>query len=156
MAAAATVLPAIATHWAPREVPRTLENRTGQTRPEELLALVANARAVVSCDTGILHLAAAFGVPVVAVVSPQTINPPVLAADWQPSIWLSARRTDSLAPALVAKALRLALETEPAQLKRKQTGPAWWQSAEVRGRMATAAEHQRQINARLAAGELES
>jgi hypothetical protein len=145
---------AVAIHWAPREVPEGVENLTGQTTPEEYLALVANARAVVSCDQGTLHLAAAFGVPVVAVVSPQTIAPERFAADYKPSIWLPARKVESISPRLIADCLYLLLETEPAPVRATRTGPAWWQSAEVQSRMAAAAEHQQRIDARIAAGSI--
>ena len=147
MAACAEIAPCVAVHWEPREVPPGVQNLTGQTTAAELIALVAHARAVVSCDTGTLHLAAAFGVPLVAVVSPQTLCAEALAADYRPALWLTARRTRTIEPETVAEALRLVLETEPAPIPAQQTGPAWWQSAEVQSRMATAAEHQRRIDA---------
>ena len=149
MAACAEVAPCVAVHWELREVPSGVQNLTGQTTPEELLALVANASAVASCDTGVLHLAAAFGVPLVAVVSPQTLCAEALAPDYRPSLWLVARRTRDIEPETVADYLHLVLETEPAPVHATKTGSAWWQAAEVQSRMATAAEHQRRIDARI-------
>jgi heptosyltransferase-1 len=43
---------------------------TGRTSLHELVAVIGNARCVVSCDTGPMHLASALGVPLVALFGP--------------------------------------------------------------------------------------
>lgn len=49
---------------------RALRNLCGETSPEEASAIVSQAAGVVSGDTGLMHLAAAFGRPQVAVFGP--------------------------------------------------------------------------------------
>lgn len=62
-------------------------NLTGKTTLTELYALTAQARAVVAPDTGTLHLAAAFGTPLLAVIG-KTLNPYSFCLDYNPSLWL--------------------------------------------------------------------
>lgn len=146
VAATPAGLEAVVTHTSPREIPCG-EDLTGQTTAEQWISLIAHARAVVAADGGGLHLAAAFGTPLVAVVAPRTINPHALARDWQPSWWLSGDFTYEIPGAAVGEALRQVLETIPARVKAPRCGAAWWQSAATQSRMATAAAHQERIDA---------
>lgn len=74
----------------------------------ELYALTACARAVVSPDTGTLHLAGAFGTPVLAVIG-GTLNPYSLCLDYNPSLWLVGQDAWTIEPHDVANGLRLLL-----------------------------------------------
>ncbi len=50
--------------------PTNIINLAGRTDLKELVALIAGARAVVSNDTGPMHIAAAFNKPLVALFGP--------------------------------------------------------------------------------------
>jgi ADP-heptose:LPS heptosyltransferase len=69
-------------------------NLTGKTSLPELYALTAMARAVVAPDGGTLHLAGAFGTPVLAVIG-NTLNPYSFCMDYTPSLWLYGPRAGS-------------------------------------------------------------
>ncbi len=62
-------------------------NLSGRGSLADLYALTAEARAVVAPDTGTLHLAGAFGTPVLAIIG-NTLNPYSFCLDYTPSLWL--------------------------------------------------------------------
>lgn len=69
--AGARAIPAPSDLWEPAESsPSRFLNKTGQTALAELPALIAQARLVVGNDSGPLHLAAAMGVPTLALFGP--------------------------------------------------------------------------------------
>lgn len=95
----ASQVAALARHWPVVVVGETDDampghNMTGRTTLPELYALTAHARAVVSVDTGPLHLSGAFGTPVLAVIG-NTLNPYSFCDDYTPSLWLYNRAGDS-------------------------------------------------------------
>lgn len=147
IAAVAACRRAVVLHDKPREVPAG-ENLTGQTSIGEFCALVAHAEAVVACDGGGLHLAAAMNTPLVAVTTRSTCHPQALARSWQPSLWLEHRTPAEIPGRIVAEALELVIETRPEPPVKRTTGEAWWQSAAVRSRLAQAALHQQEIDRR--------
>lgn len=84
-------------------------NLTGQTTPEELFGVLANARAVVSVDTGSLHVAGAMGVPLLAVAG-GTINALSFCSDYTPSLWLTCQRSELVPGKRIAEGLRALIE----------------------------------------------
>ena len=55
---------------SPKCIPRNFINLTGKTTLQELIRLLSDARLVVGNDSGPLHLAAALGVPTLALFGP--------------------------------------------------------------------------------------
>ncbi|MBC7288735.1 MAG: glycosyltransferase family 9 protein, partial [Armatimonadetes bacterium] len=87
---------------------------SGRTSVSELCALVAHADAVVSTDTGTLHLAGAYHTPLVA-VCPWTLHPTRFWHSYVPAVWLACRDAAGVAPRLVESATRRMLEAVEAQ-----------------------------------------
>ena len=70
------------------ESPNTCLNLSGKTRLDQALSVIGNARAIVSNDSGLMHVAAAFGVPQVALFgSSSPLHTPPLS-DAAQVIWL--------------------------------------------------------------------
>lgn len=107
VAALAEEWPVVTVHDKPLDTPGM--DLTGQTSLVELYALTAMARAVVSVDTGVLHLAGAFHTPVLAVIG-NTLNPYSFCQDYGHSLWLSGQDAWTIDPASCVTALDMLLE----------------------------------------------
>lgn len=112
IAAIAERWPVVIAHDKPMpDLPCTL-NLSGQCSLQDLYALTCCARAVVAPDTGTLHLAGAFGTPVLAIIG-NTLTPYSFCLDYTPSLWLLGQDSWTIKPAdCVAGLQRLLEETE--------------------------------------------
>jgi hypothetical protein len=108
VAAVAERWPAVVVHDKPLPEFAGL-NLTGQTTLPQLYALAAHARAVVSVDTGTLHLAGAFGTPLLAVVG-NSINALSFCQDYTPSLWLTQNVSATCPPQRIVEGLEKLLE----------------------------------------------
>jgi len=70
----------------PRVVPGHVVNLTGETSLSDLCSLITRAAAVVSVDTGTLHLAAAYHIPTL-VIFRYSISPNALSRVYWPIVW---------------------------------------------------------------------
>lgn len=87
-------------------------NLTGQTSIPEMVALIGAARAVVAVDSGPLHLAGAFGKPLLGTIG-GTLNPFAFCEDYRPSRWLLNNCSWEMPPEdIVAELTLLLSETE--------------------------------------------
>jgi hypothetical protein len=89
---------------AGQSLPVDLDLR-GQTTLPELCGLVAHALAVVTTDTGILHLAGAYQTPLVAVIPAETLSVAAMQ-DYLPRMVLIGVRSADVSPRRVMDALR--------------------------------------------------
>ena len=130
-------------HYEPRDYPCDV-NLTGQTSIADLCALAASASAVVSVDTGTWHLAPAFLTPTLGIVG-QTSNPHSL--NYRPTVYLqSAESERAVSPGQIAETLGALLLARPlSETRLPANGVRWWETCEVRSRLATAEQHQRNL-----------
>lgn len=144
VAAVADTARTVVTHHLPRTYSSDVVNLTGQTSLQDLFALAASADAVVSVDTGTWHLAPAFLTPTLGIVG-QTSNPRGLA--YRPTLYLQDAVSEAaVSPERIAEALAglfVARPLTPTELP--ANGVRWWETAEVRSRIATAEQHQRNV-----------
>jgi hypothetical protein len=122
-------------------------NLTGQTTLMDLYALAANALAIVSVDTGVLHLGPAFHVPTVGVVG-RTINPLAVGRVYKPSVFLRTRGSvQAVPPEAITETLTKTILVRPLNpTKLPAIGIRWWETAEVQTRLRWADEYQRRID----------
>ena len=144
VAAVARTARTVVVHHERREYPGDV-NLTGQTTLADLVTLTAEASAVVSVDTGTWHLAPAFLTPTLGIVG-QTSNPAAL--DYRPTLYLQDPISEqAVPPEQIAEALEMLLVTRPlSETRVSANGVRWWETVEVRSRLATAEQHQRNIN----------
>jgi len=133
----------VVVHHVPHDYPCDV-NLTGKTSIADLCALAAMASAVVSVDTGTWHLAPAFLTPTLGIVG-QTSNPHSL--NYRPAVYLqNATSEQAVPPARIAETLETLLLTRPlSETRLPANGVRWWETSEVRSRLATAERHQRNL-----------
>lgn len=133
----------VVVHHIRRDYPCDV-NLSGQTSIADLCALAASASAVVSVDTGTWHLAPAFLTPTLGIVG-QTSDPHSL--NYRPTVYLrSAVSEQAVPPARIAETLEALLLARPlSETRLPANGVRWWETAEVRSRLATAEQHQRNL-----------
>jgi hypothetical protein len=84
-------------------------NLSGKTGVREMCAIVAGARAVVTCDTAGLHVAGAYQKPCVCVYGPDTINPKAFCR-YAKTIWVERQPPRTCSPMFLLAALSHCLE----------------------------------------------
>ena len=133
----------VVAHHIARDYPCDV-NLSGQTSLADLCALAASASAVVSVDTGTWHLAPAFLTPTLGIVG-QTSNPQSL--NYRPVVYLqNAASEQAVPPARIAETLEALLLARPlSETRLPANGVRWWETCDVRSRLATAEQHQRNL-----------
>lgn len=143
VAAVADMARTVIVHHVRREYPADV-NLTGRTSIVDLCALAATATAVVSVDTGTWHLAPAFLTPTLGIVG-QSSNPHSL--DYRPTVYLQHAVSErGVPPAKIVETLEALLLARPlSEMRLPANGVRWWETVEVRSRLATAEQHQRNL-----------
>jgi len=143
----------VVAHHIPREYPCDV-NLSGKTSIADLCALAASASAVVSVDTGTWHLSPAFLTPTLGIVG-QTSDPHSL--NYRPTVYLQHPECErGVPPEKIAETLEALLLARPlSETRLPANGVRWWETVEVRSRLATAEQHQRNLTRALGCRVLE-
>lgn len=95
-------IPVLVSHSVVDTPPGTI-NLGGRTSIAELCAIVSGARIAVTTDTGILHLAGAFGTPIVGVFQPS--EPRSVLMDYAPVLSVRGGKPGQVPPASIVAAI---------------------------------------------------